>query len=165
MDLTFRNAEPQDYERIIAIYNQAIPNRQSTADLAPITVADRTDWFAQHGDRYPLVVVETADGIGGWGSLSTFYSARAGYRECAEVSVYVATDMRSQGMGRSLLQFLIDFAKDHGFRRLVAVVFAHNEPSLAMCQRLGFIRWGFLPGVCNMEGVIRDVEILGLNLD
>ncbi|WP_287128926.1 GNAT family N-acetyltransferase [Candidatus Cyanaurora vandensis] len=165
MDLTFRLAEPPDYERIIAIYNQAVPLRLSTADLVAVTLAQRASWFAERQGRYPLVVAEQTGEIYGWGALGTFYSGRAGYFECAEVSVYVALDLQGRGVGPALLRYLMDLARTHQFRRLVALVFAHNLASLKMCHRLGFERWGYLPGVANMDGMIRDVEILGYFLD
>jgi phosphinothricin acetyltransferase len=44
-------------------------------------------------------------------------------------------------------------------------VFAHNAPSIALFERHGFVRWGLLPGVAELDGVERDLAILGLRLD
>ncbi len=165
MTHTIRLAMPPDHARIIEIYNQAIPGHQATAELTPVTVEQRQSWFEQHQGRYPLFVIEVEAQISAWGSLSHFYSGRGAYFETAEVSVYVANDYQGKSIGRIMLEYLINQATNLGFRRLVALVFAHNPPSLAMCHRCGFIRWGYLPGVANMSGVLRDVEILGLCLD
>jgi phosphinothricin acetyltransferase len=48
-----------------------------------------------------------------------------------------------------------------GLETLLAFVFAHNEPSVALFERLGFSRWGHLPRVARLDGVERDVLILG----
>ncbi len=163
--ITIRLATPADWPAIIAIYNQAVPSRQATAELEPVTVESRRIWFEKHQDRYPIYVAEKEPGqILGWGSLSEFYSGRGGYFETAEVSVYIDLHSQSQGIGRALLEHLIRSAPTLGFRRLVALIFAHNPASLKMCARLGFTQWGYLPGVANMDGVIRDLEILGLVL-
>ena len=40
-------------------------------------------------------------------------------------------------------------------------IFGHNEPSLNLFYRLGFVKWGHLPEVANMDGLMRDLLILG----
>ena len=47
---------------------------------------------------------------------------------------------------------------------LIGFVFAHNHPSLALFERFGFARWGELPRVTILDGIERDVVILGLRL-
>ena len=45
--------------------------------------------------------------------------------------------------------------------RLLGFVFAHNQPSLKLLARFAFEVWGELPGVTLLDGVERDVIILG----
>src|SRR4029077_19121158 len=40
-------------------------------------------------------------------------------------------------------------------------IFGHNEPSLRLFQRLSFERWAFLPGVAQLDGVERDLVVMG----
>ena len=40
-------------------------------------------------------------------------------------------------------------------------IFGHNEPSLALFRRFGFLRWGELPKVAALDGVERDLIIVG----
>jgi len=44
---------------------------------------------------------------------------------------------------------------------VVALIFAHNQPSLGLFRKLGFEQWGYMPKVCDMEGFIADVVMLG----
>jgi predicted O-methyltransferase YrrM len=44
---------------------------------------------------------------------------------------------------------------------MVGLIFGHNEPSLKLFQRLGFERWGFFPGVAQLDGVERDLVVMG----
>jgi phosphinothricin acetyltransferase len=44
---------------------------------------------------------------------------------------------------------------------LLGFIFGHNAPSLALFERLGFSRWGFLPKVATLDGVERDLVIVG----
>ena len=68
-----RDATIDDLPAIIEIYNTSIPGRMATADLEPVTVASRMDWFMAHtADRRPLWVVEADDKIKAWFSFRSF---------------------------------------------------------------------------------------------
>jgi phosphinothricin acetyltransferase len=44
---------------------------------------------------------------------------------------------------------------------MVGLIFVHNEPSLQLFGQLGFERWGLLPRVASLDGVYRDLTIMG----
>lgn len=48
---------------------------------------------------------------------------------------------------------------------LPAIVDVYNAPSLALFSGFGFSTWGSLPQVATLEGVERDLLILGRRLD
>lgn len=156
-----RGATLADLPRIVAIYNATIPSRMVTADLEPVTVESRMPWFEQHnaGSR-PLWVVESEAEVVAWLSFSSFYG-RAAYDKTAELSVYVDERARRQGLGSSLLREALDHAPSIGVDRLLGFIFGHNEPSLRLFQRFGFERWACLPGVARLDGVERDLVIVG----
>jgi len=47
---------------------------------------------------------------------------------------------------------------------MVGLIFAHNEPSLRLFEQLGFARWGLLPQVALLDGVHRDLTIMGRHI-
>jgi len=98
--------------------------------------------------------------VAGWLSLED-YKDRAAYSITAEVSVYIATARRRQGHARTLLDHAIERAPDLAIERLLAVVFGHNAPSIALFEAGGFERWGLLPGVTRLDGRAADIVILG----
>ncbi len=157
-----RHATPADLPAIVAIYNATIPTRTSTADLTPVTVAQRRAWLARHDPaRRPCWVLEDDGGtVVGWFSLED-YKDRAAYSITAEVSVYVDAGQRRGGHGRALLEHAIEQAPGLALERLIAVVFAHNEASIALFAGAGFERWGLLPGVTRLDGRAADILILG----
>jgi L-amino acid N-acyltransferase YncA len=156
-----RDARPGDLAAIVAIYNATIPTRLATADLDPVPVAGREAWFDGHDPgRRPLWVAEADGAVVGWLSLEDFHE-RPAYAATAEVSVYVAETARGRGVGRSLMGHVLEQAPRLGVQRLVALVFAHNEPSLGLFAALGFERWGELPGVAVLDGVRRSLAIIG----
>lgn len=156
------DAALEDLDGIVAIYNSTIPTRTVTADLEPVTAADRLSWFHGHSpDFRPLWVVKEADGrVIAWLSFQSFYG-RPAYNGTAELSVYIAEEHRTQGIGRTLLERALAESPRLGLHTLVGFVFGHNEPSLRLFAKFGFERWGHLPGVAILDGVDRDLVILG----
>jgi L-amino acid N-acyltransferase YncA len=156
-----RIATTADLPAIVAIYNATIPTRQSTADLEPVSVASRRPWLARHDpERRPCWVLEDGGVIAGWLSLEN-YKERAAYSITAEVSVYIDLAQRRKGHARRLLAHAIERAPSFGLERVVAVIFGHNEASIALFERAGFERWGLLPGITRLDGVAADIVILG----
>ena len=172
-NLSIRLAAIDDLPRIVEIYNQSIAGKQATADLQPVSVADRQAWFDAHTGNRPLVIAQTScetssqtslGEIIGWGSLSDLY-ARPAYHISTEISIYVAEEAKGQGVGKALVNYLLKIAPSCGVQQVVALIFAHNTPSLAMFDRLGFEPWGEFKQVCDMKGFIADVVILGKSVD
>lgn len=160
-NFSIRLAQGEDLVTIVEIYNQSVLTKQATADLVPVTVADRQAWFDAHTSNRPLVVAQNASGqIVGWGSLSDLY-ARPAYHISSEISIYVADDAKGQGVGKALVNYLLQIAPSCGIEQVVALIFAHNLPSLALFKKLGFEQWGNFKQVCDMQGFIADVTILG----
>ncbi len=163
---TLRLATSDDLPGIVAIYNSTIPSRMVTADTEPVTVASRQAWFDAHvPPRRPLWVCEDAEGcMAGWMSYSDFH-ARPAYGGTAELSIYLDANRRGQGLGRGLLEAAIAYAPQAGAHTLVGLIFGHNAPSLGLFASLGFARWGELPRVAVLDGVERDLIIVGRRVD
>jgi len=105
-------------------------------------------------------VVEDAGSIIAWLSFSSFYG-RPAYHKTAEISVYVDAIARRRGVASYLVNAAIRHAPDIGVDTLLGFIFGHNEASLRLFERLGFARWGYLPKVALLDGVERDLAILG----
>ncbi|HYF47978.1 MAG TPA: GNAT family N-acetyltransferase [Planctomycetota bacterium] len=161
-----RDAARSDLPRIVEIYNASIPGRMATGDLSPVSVESREAWFNAHSPaKYPLIVAETNDRkIIGWASLSVFFNGRAAYRHTAEVSIYVAPESCRQGVASALMDELRARCPKQGIRSLSAWIFGHNDASKRFFEREGFTLWGKMPGIADMDGVERDLDIYGLRL-
>lgn len=163
--MKIRDASESDLPAIVQIYNAAIPGRSATADLEPISVESRLAWYREHSpDSLPIWVMESEQNIIGWLSLQRFYG-RAAYQHTAEVSIYIAPDRQCCGVGQKLLQQAISRCPELGIKTLIGIIFAHNQPSLKLFKKFGFQTWGHLPQVAELDGVERDVVIIGLRLN
>lgn len=154
-------ATAADLPAIVDIYNSTIAGRMVTADLEPVSVASRQAWFDAHQpERRPLWVVREHDQILAWVSLSDFYG-RPAYNGTAEVSIYLHENARGRGLGSALLAEVIRLAPAYGVENLLGFIFGHNEPSLALFRKFGFVEWAHFPRVAVLDGQHRDLIILG----
>jgi L-amino acid N-acyltransferase YncA len=156
-----RLATAADLPAIVDIYNATIPERTATAQLEPVTIEERRPWFeASTPDRRPLWVAESSGEVVAWVGLSDFHE-RAAYSATAQVSIYLRADQRGQGLGGRMLEHALEGSRAIGVTHLIGLVFAHNSASLKLFERHGFERWGFMPEVANMDGVLRDLVHVG----
>lgn len=176
-----QRASKADLPEVLAIYNQSIAGKQATANLAPVTCEERAEWFDEHlnSPTRPIYVVravvravvksideanestaQTASSIVAWGSFSDLY-ARPAYHISTEMSIYLHQDYHGKGLGSWLARWMLTQAPSLSIHNIVALIFAHNKPSLGLFRKLGFEQWGYMPKVCDMQGFIADVVMLG----
>jgi L-amino acid N-acyltransferase YncA len=159
--MEIRDAVEADLPAIIDIYNVAVTTRIATAQLEPVTLEERRDWLKEHSPaRHPFWVVEVDGQVAGWLTIKPFLP-RCAYRGTVELSVYVDQKFRRRGIARSLLEEAIARGPSLGVSAMVGLIFGHNQPSLQLFEQLGFERWGLLPRVAQLDGVERDLAILG----
>ncbi|PJK16119.1 N-acetyltransferase [Chryseomicrobium excrementi] len=137
-----RPATLNDLEEILAIYNDAIVNTTAVYSYHAQTLEDRKAWFEQkQADGYPVIVFEIEGHVAGFATFGPFRAWPA-YKYSIEHSVYVNTDYRKQGIGRKLLQAIIDLAKAGEYKTLVAGIDAANDKSIWLHEKLGFTHSG-----------------------
>lgn len=165
MSLSYRDATLDDLPAIVAIYNSTVPSRLVTADLEPVSVESRLPWFHAHGpEKRPLWVVEEGGRVIAWLSFSDFYG-RPAYARTAEVSIYLDESARGKGLGKQMLSAALAAAPALGIDTVLGFIFGHNAASMRLFRSFGFADWGVLPRVAVLDGVERDLMILGLRLD
>lgn len=153
-NLTIRKAVAEDLPKLTAIYNQAIQARQ-TADALPMTVADRQSWFDSHQQaNYPLFAVEKEGIVCGYSTLSSYRGGRHALRYVVEISYYLDPTYQRQGLGSTLLKHALATAKDLGFKHACAILLDTNLPSIGLLEKFGFVKWGHLPNIVEIDGQI-----------
>jgi phosphinothricin acetyltransferase len=107
--------------------------------------------------------MEVEGTIAGWLSFQSFYG-RPAYNRTAEISIYIAPGFHRCGLGRQLLAQAISESPRLGLKTLIGFIFAHNQPSLKLFETFGFQAWGNLPKVAELDGIERDLVIMGLKI-
>jgi phosphinothricin acetyltransferase len=157
--LVLRDATAADVPAVSALYNHYVLTSTSTYRIEPETESERGAWLAAHGGRYPVVVAEIGGRLVGWAALSP-YKERAAYAPTVENSVYVDEAFQRRGIGRALLEHLIERARGLGYHSIVAGVSADQTASLALHESCGFTRVACLREVGRKFGLWLDVIYL-----
>jgi len=157
----FKYSEANDLSRIVKTYNSTVSSRQVTADLEEVSVESKRPWFDAHSqNKRPLWIVLLDGEYAGWMSFSSFYG-RPAYDGSVEVSIYLEGKFRGKGLGKICLEKAIGEAPSLKIHSLMGFIFGHNTPSLNLFNAFGFEKWAHLPQVASMDGVMRDLIILG----
>ena len=155
-----RLARSEDAEAIRAIYNREVLGGTVTFDLVERSPDDQQVWLDEHSGAHPAVVaVDDRGRVSGFGSLSP-YRSRPAYRTTVEDSVYVHSASRGQGVGRAVLDELIDLAGAHGFHAIMARIVGDHEASIRLHQGCGFELVGIERQVGRKFGRWLDVAIM-----
>ena len=164
-DMRLRKATENDLPNIVSIYNSVVPGHTATATLSPVTVEDWQPWLHDRKPQHPIWVIESGNSVvAGWMALGP-YQTREAYHTTGQISIYIGEAWRGLGLGGWMLDQLLEMAPALGIKRIVALIFAHNAPSLTLFRRAGFEEWGYLPGIAELGGVERDVVIMGTRAD
>jgi L-amino acid N-acyltransferase len=129
----------QHSQAILDIFNEAIVNSTALYDYKPRAPESMISWFAtKQANAFPVVGAVDASGkLLGFASYGTFRAWPA-YKYSVEHSVYIHKDHRDQGLGRLLMQALIERAQQQGKHIMVGGIDMANGASIALHKRLGF---------------------------
>lgn len=160
-----RDAKLHDLPGILEIFNDAIVNTTAVWRDAPEDLAVRRRWFQARQERnFPVLVAAEGDQVLGFGSYGDFRIVD-GYRHTVEHSVYVRGDRRRNGLGRALLQALIDHARALRMHAMIGGIEASNHASLALHVALGFREVARMPEIGCKFGRWLDLVFVQLRLD
>lgn len=142
--INIREATTEDLPAILDIYNDAILHTTAVYDYEPHTLEMRYEWFAMKQQQAMPVFVATDDAIiVGFSSIGPF-RPWAGYKYSVENSIYVKDGQRGKGIGKLLMQPLIDAARAKQLHTLVAGIDAENKLSIDFHKQFGFEEVGYL---------------------
>ncbi len=156
--LTIRLAQSDDWERIKQIYLEGIATKLATFESVCSVPDAGATWFNGKIESSVFIAVEN-DQVMGWSALSPV-SDRCVYGGVAEVSVYVATSAAGRGIGKMLLDQLIDFAEENNIWTLQAGIFSDNRASIRLHEKGNFRLVGTREKLGKLDGEWKDVVLM-----
>lgn len=146
MFVALRKAASHDAAAIAAIYRTYVLSSAATMELEPPDeeeIVRRME--AVHRQELPFLVAEEEGEVVGYG-YATPFRPRPGYRFTVENTVYLRGDRTGCGLGRRLLEAVMQACRQAGYRQMIAVIGGDNPSSVAMHRALGFTVAGVLRG-------------------
>ncbi len=143
-----RAATPADVAAITAIYARHVLTGTATFEEVPPEEAEMVARIAEVQARgQPWLVAEVGGAVAGY-AYAGMFRARSAYRFSVENSVYISPEAQRQGVGRRLMEEVIEACRAAGYRQMLALIGdSENTGSIRLHQALGFAP----------VGVFRDV--------
>jgi phosphinothricin acetyltransferase len=154
-DLRIAAMRDEHADQVLEIYRLGIAGGDATFE------SSQPDWghfVAGHLPQHRFVALD-GDRVIGWIACSPV-SDRCVYAGVVEHSVYVHPDERGRGVGRMLLEALIESTERAGIWTIQSGIFPENAASLALHAAVGFRTVGTREKLGRHHGVWRDVVLL-----
>lgn len=145
----------EDWGKVEAVYREGIATGNATFETE---TPSWEEWDARHL-RVGRLVVRDGGGVCGWAALSPV-SMRRVYAGVAEVTVYVAERAWRRGVGRALLEALIEQSEQNGIWTLQAGIFPENAASIGLHTACGFRVVGKRERIGMLHGMWRDTVLM-----
>lgn len=158
-ELCIRRAALNDAMAIREIYNYEVEHETSTFDLVPRTLEVQQAWITERSGAFAVVVATQNEQVLGFGALSE-YRDRAAYSTTVEDSIYVSRAHGRKGIGRAILEYLLDEADASGFHTVMARIGASGIASRALHEVCGFTLVGIEREVGRKFGRWLDVALM-----
>lgn len=147
MTTLLRDCDATHLEAIRAIFNTEIAT--STAlweDSTRSAETVRAWWHTKVAAGFPVIGAFDGETLVGFATYSQF-RPHSGYRYAVEHSVYLVATHRGQGIGRQLLEAIVERARSAGMHTIIGVIDSTNTASRRMHESAGFELVGKLPEV------------------
>ena len=142
-----RDGHENDAKAVHAIYSHHVLHGTASYDLDPPSleqITDKMTWIM--GEGWPFLVAEVGGSVVGY-SYATQFRDRAAYRFTCENSIYVHPEWIGRGIGKALLQALVERCAEYGFRTMIAVIGGAEPASVRLHTTCGFAEVGRLKAV------------------
>jgi phosphinothricin acetyltransferase len=146
--VSIRDVTPADIPAITRIYAQAVKHGTASFELEPPDEAEmsrRMQALLEGG--FPYIAAEIDRVLVGYAYAGP-YRPRPAYRFSVEDSIYIDPAAQRKGVGRALLERLIEDCERRGFRQMIAVIGdSAQAPSIELHRALGFRMIGNIENV------------------
>ena len=150
-EITLRSMLESDWHQVSGIYEQGMRTGKATFETS---VPSWEKWNESHL-KFGRWVALDGENVLGWVALSTV-TDRCVYSGVAEVSVYVSLEHGGKGIGKKLLEKVIEDSESNGIWTINAAMFPENQASISLHKKAGFREIGYREKIAQISGVWKD---------
>ena len=132
-----RNVKTCDAKDIALIYNYYIEISTITFETEPVSVEEMAARIADISEKYPYFVYEESGKVAGY-CYVTSWKKKAAYNKTVESTIYIDKDFQGKGIGRALVNKLINELREKSFHAVIACITIPNPTSVKLHEELGF---------------------------
>ena len=154
--IIIRPVELSDSNAITEIYNHYILNSVASFETEALSIEMMRNRIYEISADFPYFVCEIDGHIAGY-CYAHPWKERAAYRFTLETTVYISPQHRHEGIGKILMEKLINSCTERGFHALIACITGNNKASIALHERLGFKKVSHFEKVGYKHNQILDV--------
>ena len=132
-----RPVQPSDAPHIALIYNDYINHTTISFETCPLSSEAMSDRITQISEKYPYFVYEIDGQVVGY-CYASQWKKRDAYRHTVESTVYVDVAFQGRGIGRALMERLIEELKIRSFHAIIDCITIPNPASTTLHEKLGF---------------------------
>jgi L-amino acid N-acyltransferase YncA len=136
-----RDCTPADAAPISAIYNHYVEETTITLEEALVAADEMAQRIANVTGGFPWLVWEQDGKLLGY-AYATQWKARSGYRHSTETTIYLDPQATGKGIGTALYQSLLHKLRSLGAHSAVGGIAVPNRASVALHEKLGFVKIG-----------------------
>jgi phosphinothricin acetyltransferase len=148
--MVIRDAQVADLSAILELVNAFLPTTTTEWTDTPYSLEDRRTWLAKHQQAgHPVLVADIDGAIAGFAAYGDFRDSQKwpGYRFVVEHTIHVGERHWGTGVGRALIEALVQRAAAAGKRVMVAAIDGENAGSIRFHERCGFVEVGRMPDI------------------
>lgn len=158
-----RKVKFSDASCITAIYNRYIAETTISFETECLTEEKMLERIRDISEKYPYFVWEENGKPAGY-CYAHQWKERAAYSRTLETTIYIDAQWQRRGIGRRLMEALIEECRAQGYHALIACITGDNGTSIKMHERLGFTKVSCFKEVGHKHGRVLDVVDLELLL-
>ncbi|MDR3262273.1 MAG: GNAT family N-acetyltransferase [Tannerella sp.] len=132
-----RNVTPEDAEAIAGIYNYYVTKTIITFETEIVSAAEMRERITTLSAHYPYFVYEMDGRVTGY-CYAALWKKRHAYHTTVESTIYVEPGSRNKGIGRALMQRLIEALKPLPVHAVIACISIPNPESIRLHETFGF---------------------------
>jgi len=132
-----------DAAEICRIYNHFVANSTVTFGTEPVSEKEMTAEISAVSEKFPWVVWEDEGRLLGY-AMASEWKSRCAYRFSVETTIYLDPGAAGRGIGTILYQDLLERVAAAGHHSALGGIALPNPASIALHEKLGFVKVGHL---------------------